>query len=262
MLSLEDLVLKHRTAIQACRVHVIFPKRLIKPMRLCQAKSNQRIESNSVSMPHPMHPVNHAQLEAIYGERLQQLIQQHDGIMSILKQLQLVDASAYIAAGVIRNMLWSVLHQYSYILSYTEVDVIFYDAEDNGAHSDQIQTQMQSFFPSIQWDVTNQALVHHWYRLDNGDSISPLTSISHALSLWPETATAVAVRLNARDQLEIVAPFGLTDLFELKLRWNPRLVSRATFLQRMEAKQFLQRWPKLSLLEPEHSESSSNEELN
>lgn len=218
-------------------------------MRLCQAKSNQRIEFNRVSMSYPMHPVNQSQLEATYVERLQQLIQQHDGIMSILKQLYLVDASAYIAAGVIRNMLWSVLHQHSYTLSHTEVDIIFYDAEDNGAHSDQIQKEMQSFFPLIQWDVTNQALVHHWYRLDNGESIQPLKSIEHALSFWPETATAVAVKLKAEQEIEIIAPFGLNDLFELKLRWNPRLVSLTVFQQRIVSKQWMQRWPKLSLVE-------------
>lgn len=218
-------------------------------MRLCQAKSNQRIEFNRVSMSYPMHPVNQSQLEATYVERLQQLIQQHDGIMSILKQLYLVDASAYIAAGVIRNMLWSVLHQHSYTLSHTEVDIIFYDAEDNGAHSDQIQKEMQSFFPLIQWDVTNQAVVHHWYRLDNGESIQPLKSIEHALSFWPETATAVAVKLKAEQEIEIIAPFGLNDLFELKLRWNPRLVSYAVFQQRVVSKQWMQRWPKLSLVD-------------
>lgn len=217
-------------------------------MRLCQAKSNQRIEFNRVSMSYPMHPVNQSQLEATYVERLQQLIQQHDGIMSILKQLYLVDASAYIAAGVIRNMLWSVLHQHSYTLSHTEVDIIFYDAEDNGAHSDQIQKEIQSFFPLIQWDVTNQALVHHWYRLDNGESIQPLKSIEHALSFWPETVTAVAVKLKAEQEIEIIAPFGLNDLFELKLRWNPRLVSLTVFQQRIVSKQWMQRWPKLKLL--------------
>lgn len=200
-------------------------------------------------MSYPMHPVNQSQLEATYVERLQQLIQQHDGIMSILKQLYLVDASAYIAAGVIRNMLWSVLHQHSYTLSHTEVDIIFYDAEDNGTHSDQIQKEMQSFFPLIQWDVTNQAVVHHWYRLDNGESIQPLKSIEHALSFWPETATAVAVKLKAEQDIEIIAPFGLNDLFELKLRWNPRLVSYAVFQQRVVSKQWMQRWPKLSLVD-------------
>ncbi|WP_257223243.1 nucleotidyltransferase family protein [Acinetobacter sp. YH12126] len=217
-------------------------------MRLCQAKSNQRIEFNRVSMSHPMHPVNQSQLEATYVERLQQLIQQHDGIMSILKQLYLVDASAYIAAGVIRNMLWSVLHQHSYTLSHTEVDIIFYDAEDNGAHSDQIQKEMQSFFPLIQWDVTNQATVHQWYRLENGEQIQALKSIEHALSLWPETATAIAVKLDDQQKIQLIAPLGLDDLFELKLRWNSTLVSRATFLQRIEAKKFFQRWPKLKLL--------------
>ncbi len=35
-----------------------------------------------------------------------------------------------------------------------------------------------------------------------------------------ETVTALALRLKD-DELELIAPFGLADLFELKLRWNP-----------------------------------------
>jgi len=50
------------------------------------------------------------------------------------------------------------------------------------------------------------------------------------------------------NELEIIAPFGLDDLFELKLRWNATLVSHDVFMQRMEEKQFLQKWNKLSLL--------------
>ena len=68
------------------------------------------------------------------------------------------------------------------------------------------------------------------------------------MSLWPETATAVAVRLLENNELEIIAPLGLDDLFELKLRWNTALVSHHVFMQRMEEKQFLRRWNKLRLL--------------
>lgn len=104
-------------------------------------------------------------------------------------------------------------------------------------------------FPNIHWDITNQALVHEWYRTDNGASIAPLLSIEHALSLWPETATAIAIRLNKQNQIECIAPFGLRDLFELKLRWNSALVSHAVFKQRIHQKKFLEKWSKLELIE-------------
>ncbi|MEQ1549262.1 MAG: nucleotidyltransferase family protein [Chakrabartia sp.] len=35
---------------------------------------------------------------------------------------------------------------------------------------------------------------------------------------WPETATAVAVRLSDEGILEVEAPYGLTDLFGLRCR--------------------------------------------
>lgn len=174
-------------------------------------------------------------------------IQQHAVIMQILQTLYEVDPTAYIAAGVIRNGIWSFLHGQDYLLDDTEVDVIFYLEQDQQVQAAKIQQYMQQRLPNMQWDVTNQAMVHHWYRLDNGESIQPLKSIEHALSLWPETATVVAVKLNAEQEIEIIAPFGLNDLFELTLRWNPRLVSLTVFQQRVVSKQWMQRWPKLSL---------------
>ncbi len=183
-----------------------------------------------------------------YSDQLKHNLLQHQGIMQILHALYAIDTQAYLAAGVVRNLIWSQRHQQLYVLEGTEVDVIYYAENDDGTQGHKIQQQMQLNFPHIHWDVTNQATVHQWYRLENGEPIQALKSIEHALSLWVETATAVAVRLNELDQVEIVAPFGLADLFELKLRWNSTLVSRATFLQRIEAKKFLQRWPKLKLL--------------
>jgi hypothetical protein len=44
------------------------------------------------------------------------------------------------------------------------------------------------------------------------------------VSTWPETATSIAVRLLANDELHVVAPCGLADLFGMVLRRNPRTV--------------------------------------
>ena len=157
---------------------------------------------------------------------------------------------AYLAAGVIRNTVWAHLHDQSFSLDQTEIDVIFYDANETNAElSNAIVRQLMQYYPDHIWDVTNQATVHQWYKNDNGDGIEPLSSINHALSLWPETATAVAIRLLENNDLDMIAPFGLDDLFELKLRWNDALVSRGVFANRVASKQFLKKWPKLKWVE-------------
>ncbi len=57
-------------------------------------------------------------------------IQQHAVVMQILQTLYDVDPTAYIAAGVIRNGIWSFLHGQDYLLDGAEVDVIFYLEQD------------------------------------------------------------------------------------------------------------------------------------
>ena len=187
-------------------------------------------------------------MEEKYAENLKNILTKNTNIMQILKALKVVEPQAYIAAGVIRNTVWAHLHDQPYALENTEVDVIFYDAFDD-CHAEKLQKEMSKIFPNMQWDITNQALVHTWYKTDSGENIAPLTSIEHALSLWPETATAIAVRLNQLNEIEYIAPFGLSDLFELKLRWNKNLVSHDVFLQRLKTKNFLEKWSKLKLMD-------------
>ena len=184
-----------------------------------------------------------------YQNLLKKNLLKHRDLYARLLFLREVKPEAFCSAGVIRNLIWSVAHDQHYALSQTEIDVIFYDAEDeSGFEQRHLAEILKQQFPENDWDVVNQAWVHQWYTTEGGASIAPLQSIQHALSLWPETATAVAVRLLENNALEIIAPFGLDDLFELKLRWNAALVSHDVFMQRMEEKQFLQKWNKLSLL--------------
>lgn len=169
-------------------------------------------------------------------------------MMHILTTLRTFDAEAYLAAGIIRNTVWAYLHDQSYDLEQTEIDVIFYDLQDNGHKALELQKKMINLFPNIEWDITNQATVHLWYQTDQGESIPPLKSLEDALSMWPEKATCIALRLNDHDEFEYIAPFGLADLFELKLCWNQRLVSRDVFLARLNKKKFLKKWPKLQII--------------
>ena len=188
---------------------------------------------------------------ALYHAELQAFITAHAELMCILHALRDIEAQAFIAAGVIRNSIWAQLHGQEYPLHQTEIDVVYFDVQDDGTGEQKIREQLKACFPQMVWDVVNQARVHHWYRLDNGASIAPYCSLTEALAAWPETATAVAVQLDAQGQCKIVAPFGLQDLFELNLRWNSTMVSYPVFQHRLESKAFLSRWPKLKLLSAE-----------
>ncbi|WP_151716955.1 nucleotidyltransferase family protein [Acinetobacter sp. TUM15071] len=186
-----------------------------------------------------------------YQSILFELITQSPALSAILQTLSHLHPHAYLSAGVLRNTVWAYLHGQSFDSQYSDVDVIYCDATEIDQHSQkQLQHNLERLFPQQQWDVVNQALVHTWYRGENGKRIQPLTSVEHALSLWPDTATAIAVRVNASGELELIAPFGLQDLFELKLRWNSALVSYATFKKRVDSKQWLQQWPQLKEVDP------------
>ncbi|WP_228258854.1 nucleotidyltransferase family protein [Acinetobacter ihumii] len=190
-------------------------------------------------------------ISVCYEHQIKSLVFNHTILFQYLKALRTISEHCYLSAGVIRQLVWSELHHDQYKIEGSEIDVIFYDPASDQEYEKHIQQALHRQFPYNDWDVVNQATVHQWYLKENGEQIAAYCSLSDAISVWPETATAIAIRLRQNDQLEIIAPLGLTDLFELKLRWNPRLVSHDLFLNRVRQKRWLERWPKLQLVEYE-----------
>jgi len=84
-------------------------------------------------------------------------------------------------------------------------------------------------------------------HLRNGDAA--YNSIADAMGHWPETATAVAARLTDENRFDIIAPFGLEDLFKGRLVPTKKFIKkkRKIFDQRIHQKNWLTRWPKLKI---------------
>jgi uncharacterized protein len=153
-------------------------------------------------------------------------------------------SDCWIGAGFVRDAVWDHLHGYDASEPKGDVDVIWYDAASPQADVDgHLEHKLHNWMPSLQWSVKNQARMH----LRNGDA--PYASVSHAMRHWPETATAVAVRLGRLGSVEVNAPFGLDDLFALRLRPTPHFVlgKLPIFADRIAAKCWMDRYPQLSL---------------
>jgi len=128
-----------------------------------------------------------------------------------------------------------------YDLGYFAAEDISYEAEDLV-----IQRVAAAFEPPLRAavEVRNQARVHLWFEGRFGEPYTPLGSTAEALSRFVSPTFAVGARLEADGRMTLAAPFGLEDLFALRIRPNPGRVS-PNFPAIAEAAR--RRWPELSV---------------
>jgi hypothetical protein len=130
-----------------------------------------------------------------------------------------------------------------YDLGYYDASDLSYEAEDVV-----IRRVAAAFEPPLREmvEVRNQARVHLWFEAKFGEPYAPLGGTAEAISRFTTTAFAVGARLERDDRMTLLAPFGLEDLFALRLRPNP--VRRTGGFQRT-AQAVLRRWPELTVEE-------------
>ncbi|WP_070885364.1 nucleotidyltransferase family protein [Pseudomonas argentinensis] len=184
-----------------------------------------------------MNPLSHIQALMSADARRWEILQH-------VRDLRLPDC--WVAAGFIRCAVWDHLHGHAPSPLPTDIDVIWFDPDNPLPERDfELEARLLNADNTLNWSVKNQARMH----LRNGDR--PYESATGAMAYWPDTATAVAVRLSASGEVEVAAPFGLDDLFDLVVRPAGRFrdEKRQLFLKRLYSKQWLTKWPGLTVLD-------------
>jgi hypothetical protein len=131
-----------------------------------------------------------------------------------------------------------------YDLGYFDPSDISYEAED--AVIRRVAAAFDENLRSVV-EVRNQARVHVWFEDHFGESYTPLSCTAEALERFVSPMFAVGVRLDADGTLHVAAPFGLADLFALRLRPNPY---RPFGGFKRVAAGVIGRWPELSVEMP------------
>lgn|GEM_PF-302366 len=153
---------------------------------------------------------------------------------------------AWVAAGVVRDTVWNSLTGQPSTGPFGDVDVVHF-AEGSEADDADCERSLCAQLPNLDFEVVNQARVHLWHAAQ-GREVDPATSVAAGLRTWPETATAVAVRLTGGDLVEVLAPLGLDDLFALTVRHNPVVADASVYEGRVASKRWRSRWPGLVVL--------------
>lgn len=178
--------------------------------------------------------------------RLAELVRGDDWLMDVLREVRdcaLPDWT--VAGGAVRDRVFDVLHGRE-PGPPKDVDVTYFDPGDlDRRREPEAEERLRARRPDVSWDVKNQAAVHRWYGARFGIEIPPRTSSADAIAHWVETATCVGVRLDDDDAVAVVATEGLSDLFAMVLRPNPRCPNPAAFERHLAQKRFFDRWPRL-----------------
>jgi uncharacterized protein len=180
---------------------------------------------------------------------LEEVVRSTPWLLAALRVARDVDPPEWLlGAGAVRGAVWDRVHGRD-PEPPKDVDVVFFDADDLSPERDaQVERELGDRAPGIPWDAKNQAAVHLWYPQRFGRAVEPLTSSADGVATWPETATCVALRLDARDRLTVVAPYGLDDLLGLVNRRNPRRVSVDEYERRVRDKDIARRWPRATIV--------------
>jgi uncharacterized protein len=183
--------------------------------------------------------------------RLEGLVRSSPWMLAVLRAVRDCDPPDWwVGGGVLRDLVWDELHGGFDPALVKDVDVAFHDPVDLRPERDQVvERALTERLPGIRWDAKNQAAVHTWYQDRFGRVVAPLASALDGVATWPETATAVAVRLEPDGSLSVAACCGLDDLLGGIYRRNPRRVTVAEYRRRLAAKRVAERWPRVLVID-------------
>jgi uncharacterized protein len=186
--------------------------------------------------------------QAVLERKLTAMVAASAPLMAALRNVRSLQLQSWcVGAGAIRSLVWDTLHGFDQHSPVDDMDVVYFDADAAPEHDAHLEKQLHSAMPNLRWEVTNQAGVHRWFADALGQVVAPIASLEEGVATWPEFATCVGVYLNGDGTLGVVAPHGLDDLFRLRVRHNAQRASAAAYRERIQAKRFAERWPRLSI---------------
>jgi len=179
--------------------------------------------------------------------RLTGIVRAAPALMQVLETLRELDLPDWLVfSGAVYQRVLNDLTGRPADYGVRDYDVGYFDPSDISYEAEDvvIRRVAAAFTQPLrrQVEVRNQARVHLWFEAHFGEPYTALSSTAEALERFVSPLFAVGVRLDPAGDLDIEAPFGLADLFDLRLTPNrarptenfPRIAAGVTA-----------RWPEL-----------------
>ena len=183
--------------------------------------------------------------------RLEAIVRASPSLMRVLETVRDLDPPDWlIFSGAVYQRVLNHLTGRDPDYGIKDYDLGYFDASDTSYEAEDvvIRRVAAAFDPPLREmvEVRNQARVHLWFEGKFGEPYAPLSCTAEALDRFTSATFSVGVRLQKDGRLAVVAPYGLDDLFALRLRPNPQ---RKTNGFARTAAAAVARWPELSVVD-------------
>jgi len=166
-------------------------------------------------------------------------------VLTIARDLDLPDWLVF--SGAIYQPVWNHLTGRPADHGIKDYDLGYFDPDTTWDAEDAVIRRAAAAFPpplDALVEVRNQARVHLWFEDHFGEPYAPLARAPEALERFAAPACAVGARLERNGEITLFAPFGLEDVFAMRLRPNPR--RQANGLAKVIANA-RSRWPEVTV---------------
>ncbi len=151
-----------------------------------------------------------------------------------------------LVAGCLYQTVWNVLTGRNRGTGIKDYDLIYFDDSDlSWAAEDRVIRRVANTTRDCVGpiEVRNQARVHLWFEARFGTVYPRLHSGDEAIWLYASIVHTVGVRLENDDRLDVMAPFGLDDLFSMVIRPNYALDNAVSHMNKARRAQAI--WPEV-----------------
>jgi hypothetical protein len=153
-----------------------------------------------------------------------------------------------LVAGAIYNLAWNRLTGRAPLAGIADIDVFYFDPSDLSYEAeDEVIRRLEARFSHLPLPVQarNQARVHLWFEQKFGAPFAPLSSAAEMLGRYAAKTHAVAARL-VDGEIELLAPFGLEDVFSFRMVPNYALANQPVYEKK--AARIKATWPEISVM--------------
>ena len=185
-----------------------------------------------------------------HEERLIGILRASPTLIRVMERVRTLGLPDWrLVSGCIYQTAWNHLTGRDPDYGLKDYDVVYFDPDLSWEAEDVfIRRTAAAFAPPLDAmvEVRNQARVHLWFEQKFGEAYAPLNCTDEALERFVCPAFAVGARLEPDSRVTLAAPFGLEDLFAMRLRPNPnRRISAEAFARVLGSA--VSRWPELTV---------------
>lgn len=185
----------------------------------------------------------------VQAAALESMIRDDPDLMAILALVRdQALADGWLTSGAIYQTVWNRLTGRPRRHGIKDYDVIYFDGADlSYAAEDAVIRRVEAAARplGLPIEVRNQARVHLWFEQRFGFPVPPIAASAESLVRYASTSHAVAARLDGSGRIELLAPFGLRDVFALHIRPNRALPNGAS--HDAKARRCQSVWPEVTV---------------